>query len=485
MVNTPAITINIIEDTLKKEQNKCEANSQRHSNIYNDKSMPKRQLKYSFSETPDKTKLNEEIKKANKDFQTSFQLIRLLCSDEKRFSHFNFSNDLISKEAGILTISVKLSQKLVLLKNNSIERSNLFKSLDLKLNLEIKFATDQQKEAIIDPLGAFIAKPAVSKESIITNEIIENQLKTKEINKRLFDYKPFAIEEQKEVIKSDFIFQKPQVNQLDSDVEYENSDACEEESEESDEYYEDDNDDETDDDEDDSYDDEHVFIPPKGTNKSNLSYNGTIESSENSNNLTENCVPISTLNTQNDNNLLNTPVNSNKKQTYTTPNTATVTSLFSTFRKKIENSVDINRLKGILSDKSSEIKEAIMTNVSPLNQQDITNKIKSFSNYQLYTNPYVNSFTKSPSNQFISKNFQSNLNKTPPSASSQNSSDTNSSTQQVPSLDLEPFQVDESSEQLTIKWWGFEYDGRKITEINKINNDLENVLIDIQMSSCN
>lgn len=38
---------------------------------------------------------------------------------------------------------------------------------------------------------------------------------------------------------------------------------------------------------------------------------------------------------------------------------------------------------------------------------------------------------------------------------------------------------------LSTNWWGFKYDGRKIDSINNDSNLLDNILIDIQMSSCN
>ena len=56
--------------------------------------------------------------------------------------------------------------------------------------------------------------------------------------------------------------------------------------------------------------------------------------------------------------------------------------------KKVEDSIDINRIK----DRSIEIKDAIMTNLTPLNQQDLTSRLKSFSGYQL--NTAYNNLTK-------------------------------------------------------------------------------------------
>ena len=82
----------------------------------------------------------------------------------------------------------------------------------------------------------------------------------------------------------------------------------------------------------------------------------------------------------------------NKNSTFNTPNI--MTNKFSSFMKKMESSIEMNKIKGVtkyLSDKSAEFKDVIMANaVSPLNQQEITSKLKSFSNYQLNPAQYLN-----------------------------------------------------------------------------------------------
>ena len=139
--------------------------------------------------------------------------------------------------------------------------------------------------------------------------------------------------------------------------------------------------------------------------------------------------------------------------------------------KKVEDSIDINRIK----DRSIEIKDAIMTNLTPLNQQDLTSRLKSFSGYQL--NTAYNNLTKSASNQFMSKNNH------PKNRTSNTNFECNNLIT-YPILDLDPFPEDDSFKPLSLKWWNFQYDGQiKTEEINIQTQD--EILLDIQMSSCN
>lgn len=472
-----------------RSEHRRESTNQRHSNIYNDKSLIKRQLRYSVSEAQNKTK---------QSFHDCFQLISLFFNKNKQdFTEFYFNSDLLSKDAGLLAMSLKLSTKLKSFKQGNPTSQKRHLSIDLfdldKLNINITFKKSPTKPvaALDDPLSAFEARQQDLKESLVNkNESSENQTKVNEINRRLFDYEPFAGERQ---AKSDFVFEnsnnKPKQQQQDSDYEYENYDEYDEEDEESDEEDEEgsQNSDEYNSDYD--QDDEeynHDFNRQNG-NKSNLSTNGTIESSnEDNTSLIESCVPIAAnqpvlLNgTNSHSNLLNTPTNqknSRSNSNFYTPNASSMTSIFSSLSKKVANSIDINRIKGIINDKSSELKDAFITNVTPsLNQTELTNRFKSISNYQLYPGQYVNKLTKSATNQFTTQ-----PNKTSPR------SDTTSdnSNQTYASIDLDPFPEDDSFRSLSTNWWGFKYDGRKIDSINNDSNLLDNILIDIQMSSCN
>jgi len=187
------------------------------------------------------------------------------------------------------------------------------------------------------------------------------------------------------------------------------------------------------------------------------------------------------------NNLENTPETSIKENNFETEtnvqsnitnnksNTSAVTSLFSSFRKKVVTSIDINKIKEIITDKSLEIKDVIMT---PINQQELTNRLRSFSGYQLTPKQYVNNFAKSTSSQFMSENFQKILKK-----NSNQNDDMNNHISQY--NEIESFPDDDSFKQLNLKWWGFDYDGRKINQENKYNDFDDNILLDIQISSCN
>jgi hypothetical protein len=142
------------------------------------------------------------------------------------------------------------------------------------------------------------------------------------------------------------------------------------------------------------------------------------------------------------------------------------------------DSIDINRIKGIITERSTEIK-AIMTNVTPLNQHDLTSRLKSFSGYQL--NTAYNHLTKSASNQFTPKNNQ------PKNKISQNNLDKDYLN--LSSVNLEPITEDDSFKPLPLKWWDFQYDGRLVTDETVTRNNefqiKDDILIDIQMSSCN
>ena len=174
----------------------------------------------------------------------------------------------------------------------------------------------------------------------------------------------------------------------------------------------------------------------------------------------------------------NTNITNKQSNEQTTP-PSSVTNLFSSFRKKVENSIDINRINRIITERSTEIKE-IMTNVTPLNKQDLTSRLKSFSGYQL--NNAYNNLTKSASNQFMSKNSSQHKNKMSP-----NNPDKNYL--KASAFDLEPIPDDESFKPLAFKWWNFQYDGRVATEETAIQSSKlkipDDTLIDVQMSSCN
>ncbi len=180
----------------------------------------------------------------------------------------------------------------------------------------------------------------------------------------------------------------------------------------------------------------------------------------------------------------------------------------------MENSIEINKIKeGVtkyISDKSSELKDVIMTNVtvSPLNQQEITSKLKSLSNYQINPAQYLNGLVKSNStysssqasnqtNQSVnitrnSMSYTKLSNQTPRSSYASHNS-LNTIDQQFKqseirneslNIDLDNIPDDDTFKSLSIKWWGIDQDGDSTTNISDdVQND--SVLIDVQMSSCN
>jgi hypothetical protein len=399
-------------------------------------------------------------------------------------------------------ITKMLANKLEALNTNKGDHSRSFKDIestkkykkyksDEYLNLKTKyfhiktsvnsFIKSNSNDVINDPLGAFSKNKNSYNVSFFNNNSIENRKNKEQINKRLFDYEPFSDEKKK---NSDFLYEKNQTNcqeiiRVDSDYEYENNGNYDYEDEE--EKNDDDDDDSNeyndygDDDDYDNYDDDC-----KESNESIDYYN---DEKVNENNFDiksdKNILFI--------NNLENTPETSVKENNFETEtnvqsnitnnksNTSAVTSLFSSFRKKVVTSIDINKIKEIITDKSLEIKDVIMT---PINQQELTNRLRSFSGYQLTPKQYVNNFAKSTSSQFMSENFQKILKK-----NSNQNDDMNNHISQY--NEIESFPDDDSFKQLNLKWWGFDYDGRKINQENKYNDFDDNILLDIQISSCN
>lgn len=157
--------------------------------------------------------------------------------------------------------------------------------------------------------------------------------------------------------------------------------------------------------------------------------------------------------------------------------------------KKMENSIETSgsKLKGVrqfLTDKSIEIKDVIMSNT---NQQDITSKLKSLSNYQIKTPDYLNGFVKSTSAFSVKlNNSQSNMSfngltngdrikRSDTSLDKTNIDFTNS-------LDLDSLPVDESFKPLSLNWWGI---NKSLDYLEGTLNESSEMLIDIQISSCN
>jgi len=366
-----------------------------------------------------------------------------------------------------------------------------------------------------DPLNAF-AKEALD------DEAKRSLVETEEIKRRLFDYKPFENQEptpttttaEITTAESDFIFEKieqPLIRTVvkeepvednfsrshtdDNASYYETGDDYEEEEEEDDEpedesFYEEDSND--------SYDsgdeDDDSNQLPVRSNESVRSINGSIQSGRSVVETAQQSGEAVSLKSG----LASPPArpqvpvgSNNSGGGFETP--STMTNKLSMFMKRMETSIEISgKLKGqvskFLSEKGSELKDAMLTSsVSP--QEVVTNKLRSFSNYQLNPGQYLNGLVKSnstfaggysqaaggaetPTSSFQRKLFERQRSVIEPVESAK--------------LDLEPFPDDESYKAISVKWWGLEQDGDGKRVVSEAEEEARRqVLVDVRISSCN
>lgn len=158
-----------------------------------------------------------------------------------------------------------------------------------------------------------------------------------------------------------------------------------------------------------------------------------------------------------------------------------VMSLMKRMGKTIDNSEKFKNVKDFLSEKTTVIKEVIMSNT---HQQDIPSKLKSLSNYQIRTP--LNGLVKSSTNAagFSAPNSASNTNTAASSNSTQNAFNVHSN------IDVENLPVDDAFAQLPLDWWGFDKKSYNVNFADYYSQQeqvdpLPDVLVDIQISSCN
>lgn len=351
-----------------------------------------------------------------------------------------------------------------------------------KIMKDLKNTFKRQVTVQDDPLNAF-------NQLAIDDELKRNDIGTEEqiLKKRLFDYKPFASTEDKHS-PSDFIFEKvpvenDQLENVQKEIVYGSHSDCLEENlsyndtEDEEDYEHDEEGDEGDEDDEDDFDDyeydeesdynysDKASCNDMKSNNSNRSINASIKSINSASDLTA--------------------CSSSKKQEesgFDTPKPASV-NRFSMFMKKMENTVEMGKIKGVtkfITDKSAELKDAIITGaVSPLSQQEITSKLKSFSNYQINAGQYLNGLVKSNSS-YTSSNSA-------PSLQSQQKKLRNQASLND-ELELEALPDDEELyKPISTKWWmgsSLEKDGDPKNEKSMPILD-EQFLLDIKISSCN
>lgn len=179
-----------------------------------------------------------------------------------------------------------------------------------------------------------------------------------------------------------------------------------------------------------------------------------------------------------------------KQSSFETPKAVQNNKFWGSMWKKVESSVDYGKIKSAVEGKYSELKEVVLSNapISPLNQQEITSKLKSFSNYQINAGQYLNGLVKSNSAYPPSTNYaQSNARKSheTPTGAYGYSRLKASAESEFACLDLEPIPDDDTYKPISIKWWQFEQDG-DVKNMKKVApGPNENTLVDVQMSSCN
>ena len=356
-----------------------------------------------------------------------------------------------------------------------------------------------------DPLGAL---STVTHQHYI--ETSRKDLDSLNIKRRLFDYKPFEEETKVElrnvnVKESDFLFEKlkqktvnpsngtssgkSEGEEEDSDYEYEYEDEYEDEEDE-----DDDDDDENYEDEDSNLEEDEEVLSSAGS--SLKPRNGSFNSDK-SNNALENCVPFNApaKSSNQPNESFSNYSNSNSQKNDTinpsTPKSTFVANKLSFLMRKVENTFEVS--KSYLTDiKDAFVREA----VSPLNQQEISSKLKSISNYQINPAHYLNNLNNLVKSNSNSANFnyggsQSSSNQGQNEAlvphSSENSNNTKHSklwNKNSHAVDLDELPADDSFKSLSLKWWGLDEDGDLLSS-KKLNYDLNRIMLEISISSCN
>lgn len=173
---------------------------------------------------------------------------------------------------------------------------------------------------------------------------------------------------------------------------------------------------------------------------------------------------------------------------------------FKSLIKRVGSSIDANPkltyVKDYISDKSVQIKDVIMSNTN--NQQDITTKLKSMSNYQIKAGiqvpQYLNGLVKS-SSQAIGLSTPKSTNESRPKSGSETEPKNRVTShyqhhyyqqQSELAVDLEPISTsDEHFSHLRLDWWGLDKSSLFCLPHSDFDSAINDVLVDIQMTSCN
>jgi len=380
-----------------------------------------------------------------------------------------------------------------------------------------------------DPLNAFAM-------NTIDECLKQNQIEEDEINKRLFDYKPFEKEENSKTIpqdnkqiESDFVFEKiedPLIHNVIKEESYQPSlettpediHSRSQDTEDNSSYYDTDEDEEDDElggdssygQSDDSYD-SHDDLDRLAvrSNDSVRSINGSTQSGSAISAIDISHQSGETVSLKSGHFLSppNKQVSSNSNSSaagtggglFETPNP--VANKLSMFMKRMETSIEMSgKLKGqvskFLSEKSNELKDAMITSgVSP--QEVVTSKLRSFSNYQINPGQYLNGLVKSNSTYSNSTNnshsatvkTKGGSSETPTSSFQRKLFEKQKTVTELfesAKLDLDAFPDDDSYKALSVKWWGLEQSGDAKKVVSEAELEAKKkFLVDVQMSSCN
>jgi hypothetical protein len=451
---------------------------------------------------------------------------------------------------------------LQLMKNLNISNASLNSSISSK---KITFLNEIKKESSAslknpvqvtqdDPLGAFSqdreATPSTITNSITTvnnnkqastNKILNN---FDDIKRRLFDYKPFADQTK----TSDFLYERkvepekvmkqqrrqPEVeDSYDSDLYTDSEDESFENGSrslenESDFYddevngegdlsegeYNEEDIEEEDDLENESSD--NSFTKRGGntngkrttTNMNNSSQDSHLDAygSENGDakrntTASRTTIDIENISVSSGSNLRNVTSNSSAKST-SSPFSSPFSKLISSSKmfSLVESSA--SKLKGVtqfITEKSTEIKDVIMSNS---NQQDLSDKLRTFSNYQVNTPTYLNDFIKSKTSLTGlsgAASASTAMNGTKKNAYQSSAPERSNayglmpSTQQIDyalehnvafesKFDLEQIPSDETFKPLPMSWWDIEKDSQAGSNFQA---SFKQIYVDVQISSCN
>lgn len=125
------------------------------------------------------------------------------------------------------------------------------------------------------------------------------------------------------------------------------------------------------------------------------------------------------------------------------------------------------------------------------NQQDISSKLRSLSNYQLRTPEYLNGLVKSSSQAVglgTPRSTTNNQNGKKTTAATSTTQAQDDIVKRFGFLDLEPLTGDENLNGLTLEWWGVDskiYSNSYGEEIDGAPSASHEILVDIQITSCN